>query len=411
MKKVLNIKWDTDGDMEVLNDLPKEIVIPDHIKNEEISDYISDKTGFCHAGYDLVYIVTKEEILAMIESKNLTYQWVGMDKDDSNADNPNATYFVALCQTKWFVEKTFPVYIPCKRAYADMDEEIAGKIEALFKKGRIHVDEEEIEENFDSSFEVRRKVLFTWGMTHDQMLIITDAPKEDIENWCRRYKLQQENGGGYELFDTLKTKYYVKELLDSEIDDEESFEVLGFDEAYDFSDYDTEDDDIETPYPFLQTLEEFSLLQQLVPEMLDSLEKEMAWYDTASEEEIGECGEKLSRFLVAVHGSGETVTDWLIDICGRDKFPVPGDYLKIIIEGNTIPSTGDVSNGAVVTKFPKGTITFAEVVAIAKENGFKHNNCFTLIAESAREGKVYRYEELEGEKPMWYEVGTTMGYA
>lgn len=52
--KAINILWDTDG--EEVN-LPNEIEIPDWVDKEdddEISDYLSDKTGFCHFGYELV---------------------------------------------------------------------------------------------------------------------------------------------------------------------------------------------------------------------------------------------------------------------------------------------------------------------------------------------------------------------
>ena len=52
--KAINILWDTDGeDIE----LPNEIEIPDWVDKEdddEISDYLSDTTGFCHFGYELV---------------------------------------------------------------------------------------------------------------------------------------------------------------------------------------------------------------------------------------------------------------------------------------------------------------------------------------------------------------------
>lgn len=49
-----DIKWDTDDDKVVLHDLPKEILIPDGIvDDEEISDYLSDQTGFCHSGFKL----------------------------------------------------------------------------------------------------------------------------------------------------------------------------------------------------------------------------------------------------------------------------------------------------------------------------------------------------------------------
>jgi len=48
--KATNIEWDTDGDTSIV--LPSEIEIPDGITDEdEISDYISDVTGFCHKGF------------------------------------------------------------------------------------------------------------------------------------------------------------------------------------------------------------------------------------------------------------------------------------------------------------------------------------------------------------------------
>ena len=53
--RATNIKWDTDGDMEVLADLPTEIELPDGMTDEdEISDWLSDQTGFCHDGFCVV---------------------------------------------------------------------------------------------------------------------------------------------------------------------------------------------------------------------------------------------------------------------------------------------------------------------------------------------------------------------
>lgn len=49
-----NIKWDTDGDENLLKELPNTIPIPDNVAEDEIDDYLSDVTGFCHFGYDLV---------------------------------------------------------------------------------------------------------------------------------------------------------------------------------------------------------------------------------------------------------------------------------------------------------------------------------------------------------------------
>ncbi|MCM1178682.1 MAG: hypothetical protein NC347_00360 [Clostridium sp.] len=55
MMKAINIKWDTDGDIALLEELPEEIEIPEGMTGEdEISDYILDVTGFCHYGFELV---------------------------------------------------------------------------------------------------------------------------------------------------------------------------------------------------------------------------------------------------------------------------------------------------------------------------------------------------------------------
>lgn len=50
--KAINILWDTDGEK---IELPTEIDIPEGITDdEEIGNYISDKTGFCHYGFELI---------------------------------------------------------------------------------------------------------------------------------------------------------------------------------------------------------------------------------------------------------------------------------------------------------------------------------------------------------------------
>ena len=51
--KAINIIWDVD-DEEELEFLPIEIGIPDGMEDDEISDYISDCTGFCHYGFELI---------------------------------------------------------------------------------------------------------------------------------------------------------------------------------------------------------------------------------------------------------------------------------------------------------------------------------------------------------------------
>lgn len=72
MLKAINIKWDTDGDMEVFNELPTEMIIPNELEEiykkdkeyalEEISGWLADETGFCHWGFEIEKVITKESI-------------------------------------------------------------------------------------------------------------------------------------------------------------------------------------------------------------------------------------------------------------------------------------------------------------------------------------------------------------
>lgn len=72
MLKAINIKWDTDGDKEVFNELPTEMIVPNELEEmykkdkeyalEEISDWLSDETGFCHAGFEVEKVITKESV-------------------------------------------------------------------------------------------------------------------------------------------------------------------------------------------------------------------------------------------------------------------------------------------------------------------------------------------------------------
>lgn len=49
--RAIKIQWDVDNSDE-LEWLPDEINIPDGMEDEdEVSDYLSDVTGFCHKGF------------------------------------------------------------------------------------------------------------------------------------------------------------------------------------------------------------------------------------------------------------------------------------------------------------------------------------------------------------------------
>ena len=54
MLKAINIMWDVDNKND-LKHLPTEIIIPEGMTDEdEISDFLSNETGFCHEGFKLV---------------------------------------------------------------------------------------------------------------------------------------------------------------------------------------------------------------------------------------------------------------------------------------------------------------------------------------------------------------------
>lgn len=48
-----NIKWDMDDDDNT--EVPETMEIPEDMEDEdEISDYLSEQTGYCHKGFDLI---------------------------------------------------------------------------------------------------------------------------------------------------------------------------------------------------------------------------------------------------------------------------------------------------------------------------------------------------------------------
>ena len=66
MLKAINIKWNTDGEKEVLDKLPTGMIIPNELEElykkdreyalEEISDWLSDEIGFCHDGFEVLMV-------------------------------------------------------------------------------------------------------------------------------------------------------------------------------------------------------------------------------------------------------------------------------------------------------------------------------------------------------------------
>lgn len=130
--------------------------------------------------------------------------------------------------------------------------------------------------------EDRRKVLFTDGMSNDFLLIITDATKEAIEKYCVYHNLMMEDGGHFEVFDTLKAQYYVKELLDSEVDEKEDLEIIGYDEVFDFNEYTNRTEGYRTIKITAGMMPEFEIISTNAP---DHVIKAQLMYIVACEEE------------------------------------------------------------------------------------------------------------------------------
>jgi hypothetical protein len=87
-----------------------------------------------------------------------------------------------------------------------------------------------------------KKVLFTNGMSNDCMLIVTDAPAEVMENFCYKYNEDLENNIN-NYFNDLKKEFYVKILVDSEVDIffNDLVNIIGYDLIFDLVDYIKED--------------------------------------------------------------------------------------------------------------------------------------------------------------------------
>ena len=65
--KAINIDWDIDIGVEYL---PTEIDIPDGMTDEEeISDYITNETGFCHYGFEQALLKDSGETVCLCKGK------------------------------------------------------------------------------------------------------------------------------------------------------------------------------------------------------------------------------------------------------------------------------------------------------------------------------------------------------
>jgi hypothetical protein len=61
VRKAYNIKWDTDGATLKECGLPRSVVIPDGVADEDVGDWLSDEYGYCHDGYTTNFEMEEDE--------------------------------------------------------------------------------------------------------------------------------------------------------------------------------------------------------------------------------------------------------------------------------------------------------------------------------------------------------------
>ena len=155
------------------------------------------------------------------------------------------------------------------------------------------------------NYENLRKVLFVVDdTTDDAQMIITDAPKEAIKRWCRKWNEFYKNEE-YEYFNsfcTLKAEYFVQEI---DISDErfgnELINAIGYDEIYDYNNYYDDEAETETVKQF--TDDEMYILSDGLLALIRSTSKALELtYNAESVEKMKAALEKYKELNTKVCG-------------------------------------------------------------------------------------------------------------
>lgn len=67
----------------------------------------------------------------------------------------------------------------------------------------------------------------------------------------------------------------------------------------------------------------YQFMQTYCSDIMNQWNEECCKYNNMADEEVGECGENLTRFQVAVFGSGETIEEYLAEYLWGDFGDVP----------------------------------------------------------------------------------------
>lgn len=162
--------------------------------------------------------------------------------------------------------------------------------------------------------EDKRKILITEGMSHDAMLFITDAPKEVIEDFCRKTNKDIEDGVGNGYNFLIEKDYYIKELHNSLTDLSDNIDIIGFNEVYDLFNYQDatidkeEDSDYITVEITLERTQRISNQVKVTKEQLQMLESGENPFQEEMEKYLDD---NMNEYDYAVYDlEGNTLVDW-----------------------------------------------------------------------------------------------------
>lgn len=123
MFKAININWDVDQDLAMI--LPMSIEIPADITDEEeISDFLSNITGFCHKGFELVKEVepTKKE-LTRIECIDYICENIDKIKELIDSSNNNKIKITIDIKSDSAEQTNYRVYKKAKEKFRNFCNE------------------------------------------------------------------------------------------------------------------------------------------------------------------------------------------------------------------------------------------------------------------------------------------------
>ena len=132
MKIIYDIQWDTDGDENIAAALPKCMMVPEGMSDkEEISDWISNETEFCHKGFKLIDTCPKRLKVPCASGKSLVAE-VNEDPDYKEIyiylENDDGTWYqdLAIVGEEYEHAVTRLVPVPGRysvKVYADENSE------------------------------------------------------------------------------------------------------------------------------------------------------------------------------------------------------------------------------------------------------------------------------------------------